>query len=246
MAGSRASGRKARILRLYAALYEAYGPRGWWPLVRRAGKRGFDEGGYHPGDYESPRTAADRLSVSLGAILTQNASWTNADRALRAMEAAGLIDVGALLGADTGVIEEAARPSGYFRQKTRKIKVFAEAAAEGRWFSRGKPPSREGLLGLWGIGEETADSILLYAFRVPVFVMDAYGRRILSRLGLTEDGASYAEARSLMADSMPERAEDRNECHALFVELAKRSCRKTPECGGCPVRKDCPFRARGV
>jgi endonuclease III related protein len=132
-------------------------------------------------------------------------------------------------------LAELIRPSGYFNQKAKKLKAFAR-------FCLAKPDwSREALLALWGVGPETADSILLYAHRREAFVIDAYTLRIGTRLGWFEPGAEYHAAQAYLTASLPREPELYGEFHALLVELAKRHCRKTPECAGCPLRDRCRF-----
>jgi endonuclease-3 related protein len=231
---------------LYDRLYREYGPRGWWPIVGKAGKPGFDAGGYHPGDFESPRTANDKLSVCLGAILTQNTAWRNAESALQELEKSGLLDTVLLAETDLDTLSVVIRASGYYKQKARKIREFARASIHGDWFARKNPPERLELLSVWGIGNETADSMLLYAFRRPVFVMDAYAFRVLGRRGLIGEGTGFEEAREFASSSLPQDVETYNECHALLVELAKGPCRKIPLCRTCPVADDCRYSGPGL
>ncbi len=129
------------------------------------------------------------------------------------------------------------KPAGYFNQKSKKLKTLSEF-----WISlkRGHP-SRDSLLSLWGIGPETADSILLYAFKVPVFVVDAYTRRIFSRLGFISAKADYEEIRSLFESRLPSEYSLFQEYHALIVEHAKRYCLTKPLCQDCPLKKECEW-----
>ncbi len=171
---------RRRIGALLARLLDAYGPQGWWPLRSRAGTPGFDEHGYHPGDYREPAAAAGRFEVMAGAILTQNTAWRNVEPALDALLGGRPLEPRRIADLSLEELAERIRTSGYFRQKARKLRALAEFVE-----ARGEePPSREELLGIWGIGPETADSILLYAYHEPHFVVDAYTRRLLSRLGV--------------------------------------------------------------
>jgi endonuclease III related protein len=231
---------------LYRRLFREYGPRGWWPIVGKAGKPGFDVGGYHPGDYASPRTARDKLSVCLGAILTQNTAWRNAERALISLDEAGVLDPETLAKMDQEALSALIRSSGYYRQKARKIQEFARTSLEGAWFTRRNPPERGELLSVWGIGKETADSMLLYAFRRLEFVIDAYTLRVLGRRGLIDEGTGYDEAREFLTSALPPDIDAYNECHALLVELAKGPCLKVPDCHSCPVADDCRYSGPGL
>lgn len=224
-----------RLARIYRILFDAYGPQGWWPIPSMAGRRGFDPGGYHPGDPLQPRTAAGRFEVALGAVLTQNTAWTNAEKALTSLLGAGVGTPEAVCSCDGSRLAALIRSSGHFNRKAGTLKAMA-----GIFLGR-RVPSREALLALRGIGPETADSILLYAFRQPVFVVDAYTRRLLARIGLAEGAGSDEAVQAFFHDSLPRRPELFSEYHALIVTHAKRFCRALPVCGGCPVR-DCAHR----
>jgi endonuclease III related protein len=223
---------------LHDLLLEAYGPQGWWPLPGRAGRRGFDSRGYHRGDYSQPRSARGRFEIVTGAILTQNTAWRNVETALARLRAAGIRLPADVRSCRPARLAGLIRASGYYNQKAKKLKQAAElfGAAGGA-----RTPSREMLLSQWGIGPETADSILLYAFHRPLFVVDAYTRRILSRIGLITGRESYAQIQGLFHQSLPARHELFNEFHALLVEHAKRHCRTAPVCTGCPVQA-CTWR----
>lgn len=226
-------------LAVHRRLLRAYGPQGWWP-VTPAGGRGPR---YRPG-----RSAAlserQRLEVCVGAILTQNTSWGNVEKALSRLHEAGLRDLEDLLTVPSRRLEGLIRSSGYFRQKAKKLKAFARhlAARGGKvsgWLRGGLRERREELLGLYGVGPETADSILLYAGGRPAFVVDAYTLRIGARLGWWRQ-AGYGRAQSYLTKRLPEDAALYNEFHALLVEHAKAHCRKAaPLCAGCPLREVC-------
>jgi endonuclease III related protein len=233
------------IRRLIRTLAKAYGPRGWWPVTGKAGSPGFDARGYHPGDHASPRTPADRFEVIMGAVLTQNTAWRNAEAALRELRAAGVRTPRALLALPPGELARLVRPSGYYNQKAKKLRALAALFLAPGSLSGEHPPSREDLLAVWGVGEETADSILLYAFHRPSFVVDAYTRRLLVRLGLISGRESYGELRGLLSGSLPGEAALFSEAHALIVEHARERCRVRPLCGGCPVVV-CPSHGLGL
>jgi endonuclease III related protein len=233
-----------RLEFLYERLYAAYGPQGWWPLPSRAARSRFDARGYHPGSYEEPRSAEGRFEIVMGAVLTQNTAWTNVEKALAALRAGGIRRPADVRACPPARLARLVRPSGSFNQKAKKLRGVAAL------FDGTVPravPSREALLAQWGIGPETADSILLYAFHRPVFVVDAYTRRILGRIGLAPADAGYDDLQRLFHRALPSRHELFNEYHALLVEHAKRHCRAVPSCAGCPV-PSCRFRtaARGA
>jgi endonuclease-3 related protein len=209
-------------MEIYEILLREYGEQGWWPIGGKY-SRIFKKRG---------KTPAEKLEISVGAFLAQNTSWENAQKAVVNLREAGLLDRGKLAKMREKEIAALIRPAGYYNQKARKIKEFVKYSGE---------IAREGLLSIWGCGEETADSILLYAYDVPAFVADAYSRRLFSRMGLCGKGVSYSELRKIMHSSLKEDALIFNEYHALIVEHAKRHCRAKPECGGCPLAKMCKW-----
>jgi endonuclease-3 related protein len=232
---------RAAVGRLFKRLLARYGPQGWWPLPSLTGRPGYDERGYHPGLYGVPGPRR-RFEVAAGAVLTQNTAWLNAEAALKALAAAGLLGAPAsLLACAPRRLEALIRPSGYYNQKARKLRALAAYLAG----MRGRSPTREELLTLWGIGPETADSILLYAWHLPVPVADAYTRRLFHRLGWTGEQAGYEELASLCAAGLsaaglpaaglPARVPELQEFHALIVRHAKEHCRASPVCRGCPL-----------
>jgi endonuclease-3 related protein len=225
---------------LYRRLLAAYGPQGWWPLRSRAGRGAFDGRGYHPGRYGGLRRADERFEIAVGAVLTQNTSWRNVEPGIDALLARGLLSPGAMLECAGQQLATHIRSCGYHNQKARTLHVLAA------WFraaaSRRSPGRREQLLSLWGIGPETADSILLYAYGVPVFVVDAYTVRLLVRLGWLRGSEPYAEVQRLFVDRLPAVGALFNEYHALVVRHAKEHCRARVQCAGCPLSGTCPSR----
>ena len=215
------------IQTLYSALLRKFGPQGWWPLTTQAGKQGYDERGYHPSLY-TPHQEEHRLEISIGAILTQNTSWTNVEKAILNLKKEKLLNRQALQKITEEKLAQLIRSAGYFNQKARKLKTF---------ISFNKPLNRENLLSIWGIGKETADSILCYAYQQPTFVVDAYTQRIFQRMGYQEQGYDAIQQKVMQELST---AQEYNEFHALLVELAKRHCTKTkPTCSSCPLTKSC-------
>lgn len=233
-----ARGSRRDLRDLYGRLRAAYGPQGWWPLRSRAGARGFDARGYHPGRCAAPRRNEERFEIAAGAVLTQNTSWRNVEPGLDSLRAAGLLAAEAMLGCSERRLARLIRSCGYHNQKARKLRVLAG------WFAAARrgPPRREELLALWGVGPETADSILLYAYGVAVFVVDAYTVRLLGRLGWLRGAAGYAEVQRRFHDALPADAACFNEYHALIVRHAKEHCSARPLCPGCPLARICPSR----
>lgn len=233
---------------IFELLFEHYGPRGWWPILTRADTPGFDSKGYHPGVYDIPRNRADSWEIMAGSILTQNTAWTNVEKALlRLYEARALSPEGYLsFGPESQI--DLIRPAGYFNQKSVRIERLA------RYFldhPQG-PESREELLCQKGVGPETADSILLYAFGRPSFVVDLYTIRLICRTGLLSAeklpktfSKRYEYVQYFVTsdiDSLPglNLIQTYQEDHALVVHNAKIHCAAKPKCGGCPLERYCP------
>ena len=177
----------------------------------------------------------------VGAILTQNAAWSNVERAIANLKRSGVLEPYSLLRLPDSRLHELLEPSGFFRVKTRRLRNFLEYFTKryqgdvSRMRRAPLPRLRRELLEVNGIGRETADSILLYALDKPVFVIDAYTRRILSRHRLAKPDAPYDEIRDRFESSLPRNRRLYNEYHALLVRLAKTNCRVKPACGGCPL-----------
>jgi len=207
----------------YSSMLKNYGFQGWWPLLELHGAgvnptKSGSINGYHPKDYSYPKNDSQKFEICLGAILAQNTSWTNAEKALLNLQSRKLLDPKKLLSSDDNIISEAIRPAGYFNQKCRKIKIFSRF-----YISLGKKiPSRKELLNLWGIGPETCDSILLYAYKKPEFVIDTYTKRMLKEMGVIDDSWTYDEIKELFEENLPRDYELFQEYHALIVENGKR------------------------
>lgn len=208
------------LLEIYHRLLSCYGPQHWWP-------------------------AEDAFEVVVGAILTQSAAWTNVEKALSNLKAAGALTPAALLAIPCDRLAALIRPCGYYNAKAKKLKAFVQRLESGyggdleRLFALDTIELRQELLTVHGIGEETADSIILYAARKPVFVIDAYTRRILRRLALAPSGDSYGAFQALFAENLPRDEGLYGEYHALLVRHGKEVCRKAPRCPICCMRDVC-------
>ncbi|MFC1572176.1 endonuclease III domain-containing protein [Candidatus Eisenbacteria bacterium] len=205
------------IHRAYRLLHARNGLLGWWP-------------------------GRTRLEIIVGAILTQNTAWTNVEKAIRALRAARLLSLRGLRSAGLPELEEAIRPSGYFRQKARKLKAFLTCLDDdfgGRLNRMARPATpelRERLLAIWGIGPETADSVLLYAFNRRTFVVDTYTKRVACRHGWIRPNPSYDDLQALFSRHLPEDVPLYNDYHAQMVWVGKHYCRTKPQCEGCPLK----------
>lgn len=219
--------KESYLIQVYHKLYQLYGPQGWWPLMDWEGENPTKTGslkGYHPLNYNLPETSQQRFEVILGAILTQNTAWTSAEKALWNLKRMGVVHPQNLLELETEILKEAVRPAGFFNQKS----VYLQEIS--RFFLKmdGKVPSRKEILGIKGVGNETADSILLYAYHQPQFVVDAYTKRIYSHLGVIKENSSYMEVKNLFEECLPRNVPLYQEYHALIVEHAKRYYQKRP------------------
>lgn len=212
---------------LYRVLLQAYGPQGWWPLLDVDGTNPTKSGsvtGYHVGVYDYPRNERQRFEICVGAILTQNTAWPNVERALRNLAALDALTADSLLSLETNVLRSAIRPSGYYNTKARKLVEFAQFFRD-----RGTGvPARDRLLAIWGVGPETADSMLLYAYRIPEMVVDAYTRRILEHLRMVPPGLGYEALKAFCVRELSRDVIVYQEFHALMVEHAKREYRRKP------------------
>jgi len=213
----------AGLRRVYRRLLDAHGHAGWWP-----GDTPFE--------------------ICLGAILTQNTSWTNVERALGVLRRRGLLSFEALRGIPPSRLAPMIRSSGYFNLKARRVRAFVDFL--GREFDgrveamAGESVAglREKLLSVEGIGPETADAIVLYAAGLPLFVVDAYTRRIFGRLGLLNGGESYDEVQAFFMARLRPNVGLYDDFHAQIVRLGKDVCRPRPRCATCPLESLCPRR----
>jgi Uncharacterized protein related to Endonuclease III len=237
------------IISVYRSLFGYYGPQGWWPLQCNASESGFDARGYHPGSYEFPVSRAEVWEILCGTILAQNTSWTNAEKSLTRLRMNGIASPEHLLGMTADGIASLIRPSGYFNQKSGRLRAFAA------YFIGlgGVIPDRGELLALQGIGPETADSMLLYAWKQPHFVVDSYTARIMGRMGILDpdfsairSGKRYEHVQKIITKGLDELPAGKipvfQEFHALLVRNATMHCASRPVCSGCPLEHSCEKR----
>ncbi|MBI4177974.1 endonuclease III domain-containing protein [bacterium] len=236
------------LKKIYQALRRAHGPRGWWPVLR-PGAGPEDRPVYDP--KRKRLTARQRFEVAVGAILTQNTAWANVSKALVNLHRAAMLSGEGLRRIPRGRLARMIRPSGYFNQKAKKLKAFLAFLDD--WKSGGRElegllreplgVAREKLLEVNGIGPETADSILLYALDKPIFVVDAYTRRIFSRHGWIRGDEPYDDVRLWFEKNLPAGAPLFNDYHAQIVETGKRYCHRVrPDCPACPLYRRSFFK----
>ena len=206
---------------LYSNLRKHFGHQGWWP-------------------------AQTRDEIIIGAILTQQTSWKNVEKAISNLREARLLGLESIRKAKQHSIELCIRPSGFYKQKAAHLKDFAEylhSRYDGidSMFSKDSGELRQELLSIKGIGKETADSIMLYVAGKHMFIIDAYTRRITSRIYGSDPKIPYDELRFDISASIPEDLDMYKDFHAQFVELGKRYCKKKPLCNDCPVKSYCQY-----
>jgi len=207
------------LLKMYQKLYQAFGPQHWWP-----GETPFE--------------------IAVGAILTQNTNWGNVEKAIQNLKKQNALSAKAIHTMSAGKLSELIRPAGYFNIKAKRLKSFIGFFMNDYYGNMRRMKNedmhflRRKLLSINGIGPETADSILLYALGKPVFVIDAYTKRILSRHGIMGHDRPYEEFQELFHSSLRKDAKLFNEYHALFVRVGKTFCkRRDPLCDECPLKE---------
>jgi len=211
------------LLNIYSRLYARYGAQGWWP-------------------------GRTRFEVIVGAILTQNTAWPNVEKAIHNLKKKRLLSPAKIRNMDTAELSGIIRPSGYHNVKAGTLKNFVNflffryGGSLDRLSAQRMDKLRQELLGVNGIGPETCDSILLYAFKKPIFVVDAYTKRIFSRHGFVDENDGYGAVQDLFMGLLPRRERLYNEYHALIVRLGKECCRPKRDCGNCPLNL---YRTRG-
>ena len=212
---------RKKLLKLYDHLYTEYGELHWWPA-------------------ETP------FEIIIGAILGQATAWGNAAKAINNLKAANLLNPEGMSDLSQNELETLILPSGYYRAKAKKVRAFLTHLGEHHnnqldsLFAQELSPLREELLSIYGIGEETADSILLYAAKKPSFVVDTYTYRLMERLGWFSGKFHYGRLRGIFMGNLPHDYQLFNQYHALIVRHGARICQKTPQCERCMLRDQCP------
>ncbi|HHT9104296.1 MAG TPA: endonuclease III domain-containing protein [Candidatus Wujingus californicus] len=205
------------LLQIYEKMFNVLGPQRWWP-----GETPFE--------------------VAVGAILTQNTNWSNVEKAIKNLKKAGKLDPAGIHKLNISELAELIRPSGFFNVKAKRVKAFISwlfSVYDGKlskMFTKDLETIREELLGIKGIGPETADSILLYAGDFPTFVVDAYTHRIFSRHAFIPEESSYDEIKAFFEENLPKDVKLFNEYHALLVNVGKRFCKPKRSCEQCPLK----------
>lgn len=211
--------RPADLLKIYRTLFKALGPQHWWP-----GETPFE--------------------VIVGAVLTQNTAWSNVEKAIANLKRDNVLSLEKISCLPLGRLADLIRPAGYFNIKAARLKAVVSwlmkfCAGDLRKLARTDAAELRGaLLGVYGVGEETADSILLYALNLPVFVVDTYTRRIFSRHGFLRGNEGAGEVKLMFESVIGLDERLLNEYHALIVRLGKDYCKTKPRCSVCPLKKD--------
>ncbi|MEM7819965.1 MAG: endonuclease III domain-containing protein [Candidatus Aenigmatarchaeota archaeon] len=217
------------LMKIYKKLFVHFGEQNWWPCDIK----------YHKEHGTDPR-----FEIMIGAILTQNTNWKNVEKALKNLKSAYALDPKKIAKMDLKKLQNLIRSSGFFKQKADRLKNFSkhiDIKYNGdldKFFKRQIQDIRNELLGIKGIGYETADSILLYAGQKPIFVIDAYTKRLCKRFGLEIE--KYDSLRKYFEKNLPKNVKLYKEFHALIVALGKNYCKKNPLCIKCPLNSMCP------
>lgn len=204
---------------IYNLLEREYGFQHWWPT----------------------QSSNKRFEIVIGAILAQNTSWNNVEKAIKNLDKFNFLRRDAIKQLNEKELAQLIKSSGYFNQKAKKIKKLIE------FLDSKKEISRENLLQVWGIGKETADSILLYAYDKVEFVIDSYTKRIMGRIGIVEEKVGYDELKKLFTENLENNIELYKEYHALLVKHGKETClKKTPKCEKCCLNKICEYEKNKI
>ncbi len=202
------------LLNIYNLLFNRYGKQHWWPGETR------DE-------------------IIIGAVLTQNTNWTNVEKAINNLKENTVCSLEGILKLDNSSLADMIRPAGYFNLKAQRLKDIALGIIDHDFSKMNTESFRDYLLSLKGIGPETADSILLYAFNRISFVIDAYTMRLANRIGFAWENIYYHELKDIFESNLPKEEYLYNEFHALIVKNAKITCKTKPDCIQCPLREYC-------
>ena len=208
---------RKKLVKLYDVLYKSFGPQHWWP-------------------------ARTKFEIIVGAILTQNTAWSNVEKAIKNLARQRLLNPTSIKNIKKKKLANLIKPSGYYNIKTGRLKNFVNFLFKKyggnlkRMFRQDMGSLRKELLDVKGLGRETVDSILLYAGRKSIFVVDAYTKRILSRHNIVHSDSDYDSVQQLFMNNLPLEVSLFGEYHALLVKLAKDVCKNKPECRSCPAK----------
>lgn len=229
--------KNTKIHTIYTTLLDYFGYQNWWPIVDN------NTSLYLPEFRTRQRTPAEIFEIAVGAILTQNTNWQNVEKALINLKTDSVLNIETVRDIETERLAGLIKPSGYFNQKAKKLKLFVEfidGELHGDIMSLRDfdiDTARKMLLSVWGIGKETADSILLYGYYFPIFVVDAYTRRIFLRAGIVDKAMEYDNIQGIFEDNLPVDSLIYREYHALIVKLGVECCRKKSLCENCILRE---------
>jgi endonuclease-3 related protein len=222
---------------IYKILYKKFAKQNWWPVDKK---------------YHKKNDSDFRFEIIVGAILTQNTAWGNVEKAIINLKKNNMLNIQSIIDADFDYLKETIKPSGFFNQKAKRLLIISNYLKNNfnsnldMFFNREIKVIRKELLSLNGIGPETADSILLYAGNKPIFVVDAYTKRLCERIPL-KTKFFYDDIQSFFIKDLSKNFKTKdlvniyNEFHALIVKLAKDYCKKKPNCDNCPLNKNCNF-----
>lgn len=213
---------KRNLTEIYKKLFGHFGEQHWWP-------------------------AETEFEVIIGAILTQASAWKNVEIAIKNLKSENLLNPEGIKNIHQNKLKKLIRSVGYYNAKSKKLKKFVDFLYKNYngdltlFLNQPNDKLRKELFSIWGIGYETADSIILYAAHKPSFVVDAYTKRIFSRIGLIDDGIDYENLKKFFEENLPKNLGIYKEFHALIVELGKNYCRKKPICNECPISYNCRY-----
>ncbi|MBI2208053.1 endonuclease III domain-containing protein [Candidatus Woesearchaeota archaeon] len=231
---------ETKIEAVYGRLLESFGPQHWWPVTK--------EPDLEPKYHKSIKlNEKQKLEICFGAILTQNTSWKNVEKAIIQLNKNNLINIDKVIKIKNNELAKIIKSSGYHNQKAKKLKNFCNFLKTNYnseinlLLNKDITGLRNELLSVNGIGPETADSIILYAAKKPIFAIDAYTKRIYSRAFGIKKELKYDELQRIFMENLPNDEKLFNECHALLVELGKSICKTKPLCDKCPINKSCSY-----
>lgn len=218
---------------IYKILNKTYDQQGWWPISKNS---------LHPKHHNGPpKNDRDRFEIILGAVLTQNTNWNNVEKAIFNLNKAKVLSAEKINKIQIEKLAELIMPAGYYNQKAGTLKRMADYFLKTKLKEKNIEKLRKELLSIKGIGPETADSIILYAAELPIFVIDAYTKRIASRLGICKENIKYDDLQALFHKSLNPNTKLFNNFHAVLVEHAKVHCKKKPVCEKCPFLGRCSY-----